>query len=299
MILPLRRRPLSPAQHLWLLRASILGVAAFIYVFSLLVRPTQFVAMFMAITGAVFVAGAGACIIGGLYWKRGTAAGAWAAMTTGMTLSVLGVVAKQVEPGVFVEQLDDAFWWGAIGLYLKEGLSGQELAFWAIVLAVAAYVGVSLLTPDPRIDMDRLLHRGAHALPGEAAASTARARSRTWLARLGIDPEFNRHDRLLAAVSVGWPLLWTVVLAVITAWNLVAPWPDRWWVRFWHVWLHVFVAGAAGVTLWFTIGGWRDMTWLFAHLRRFRANPADDGRVEHREFEGGGPGPGGTDAPLP
>ncbi|MHC4903140.1 MAG: sodium:solute symporter family transporter, partial [Planctomycetota bacterium] len=58
VILPFRRRPLSPRQHLWLLRLSILGVAVFIFLFSLLIKPTQFIAMFFAITGAVFVGGA-------------------------------------------------------------------------------------------------------------------------------------------------------------------------------------------------------------------------------------------------
>jgi SSS family solute:Na+ symporter len=60
VILPFRRRPLSPRQHLWILRVSILGVAVFIFLFSLLIKPTQFIAMFFAITGAVFVGGAGA-----------------------------------------------------------------------------------------------------------------------------------------------------------------------------------------------------------------------------------------------
>ena len=36
----------------------------------------------------MFVGGAGAVILGGLYWKRGTAHGAWAAMLT--VLGVLG-----------------------------------------------------------------------------------------------------------------------------------------------------------------------------------------------------------------
>ena len=36
--------------------------------------------MFLALTGAIFVGGAGSAIIGGLYWKRGTTAAAWTAM---------------------------------------------------------------------------------------------------------------------------------------------------------------------------------------------------------------------------
>ena len=72
VLLPFREKPLSPRAHLWALRASILGVALFIFCFSILIKPTQFIAMFFAITGAIFAGGSGAVIIGGLYWKRGT-----------------------------------------------------------------------------------------------------------------------------------------------------------------------------------------------------------------------------------
>jgi SSS family solute:Na+ symporter len=278
VVMPFRKRALSPRRHLWLLRLSILGVAVFVYCFSLLVKPTQFIAMFLAITGAVFVGGAGAAIIGGLYWKRGTAAGAWAAMITGMTLSGLGIVAKQTDAEVLVANLDGgAPWVWSAALYLKEGLTGQELTFWAIVMAVAAYVCVSLLTPDPRIDMDRVLHRDA--APPEKPAS--------WLERLGIDREFSGADKVVAAVSVGWPVVWTVLFVIVTVWNLLAEWPDSWWLGFWRVWTWVFVAGAAGVTVWFAIGGYKDVRYLFRELRRRRADPTDDGRVDHRAFEEG------------
>ncbi len=282
VVLPFRRRPLGTRRHLWLLRLSILGVAVFIYVFSLLVRQTQFIAMFTAITGAVFVAGAGAALIGGLYWKRATAAGAWAAMITGMTVAAGGIVAQQLEAEVFADMPRGLEWLGPPGLFLKVGLTGQELTFLACVLAVAAYVFVSLVTPDPRLDLDRLLHRGAHAVAGEGGPAERRARG--FWERLGIDPEFSGRDRIVAAVSVGWPLLWTALFLAVTAWNLVAEWPQAWWVRFWHVWTHVFLVGAAAVTVWFSVGGFRDLAYLFAQLRERRPDPADDRRVDHEEF---------------
>ena len=77
MVLPFRKKPLSPRAHLWLLRAAIFGVAIFAFLFSSWYEPTQYIAMFLALTGAVFVGGAGSAIIGGLYWKRGTTAAAW------------------------------------------------------------------------------------------------------------------------------------------------------------------------------------------------------------------------------
>jgi len=56
VVLPFRKTPFSPRAHLRWLRVSILGVAAFIFLFSIFIKPTQFIAMFFAITGAIFAA---------------------------------------------------------------------------------------------------------------------------------------------------------------------------------------------------------------------------------------------------
>ena len=53
-------------------------------------------------------------------------------------------------------------------------------------------------------------------------------------------------------------------------------------------------AGQSGRSLrksciWFTIGGFRDLRWMFAQLRRRTADPSDDGRIEHRDFESPSP----------
>ncbi|MEE2971972.1 MAG: hypothetical protein VX672_02515 [Planctomycetota bacterium] len=101
VVLPFRKRPLGRRAHLWLLRGSILGVAIFAFCFSLVYTENQYVSMFLALTGSIFVGGAGSAIIGGLYWRRGTTAGAWAAMVAGMTLATFGVVVKQL-PATFV-----------------------------------------------------------------------------------------------------------------------------------------------------------------------------------------------------
>ena len=54
VVQPLRGRPLSTRQHLWLLRFSIFGVAVFAFIFSMLWTPSQYVSMFLALTGAIF-----------------------------------------------------------------------------------------------------------------------------------------------------------------------------------------------------------------------------------------------------
>ena len=271
VVLPFRKKPLSPRTHLLLLRASILGVAVFIFFFSIFIKPTQFIALFFAITGAVFVGGAGSAIIGGLYWSRGTTRGAWAAMGTGMVLSATGIVVKQIDPALLARLAAELPWLGRPALYIKDDLTGQELTFIAMCSAAAAYILASLFGPRRETDMDRLLHRGEHAPAGE----------RNWLERLGIDREFTKGDRWVACASVAWPLAWTTLFLIVTAWNLFADVPDIWWLQFWRIWIWVFTGGAAAVTVWFTIGGFGDLRYLFRRLKDHVPDPTDDGRVVH------------------
>ncbi len=260
VILPFRKRSFTPRQHLWLLRASIFAVAVFIFGFSLLFRQTQYILMFFAITGAVFFGGAGSAIIGGLYWKRGTTAGAWGAMITGMTLSMGGFV--------FAKKLEEQW-----------GITSQEMTFIAMAMSVAVYVGVSLLGPRKEVDMDRLLNRGAHALADET--SVAYGEASTWPERLGLSREFTRGDRFITYVSLGWPVAWTLIFIGGTIYNFFSPVSAETWLRFWQGWTWVVLAASIAVVTWFSIGGAHDMVYLFRNLRR-RENALEDGRVPDR-----------------
>ncbi|MDD2710576.1 MAG: hypothetical protein PHV34_21565 [Verrucomicrobiae bacterium] len=95
VILPFRKKPFSPRQHIRLLRWCIAGVGVYAFIFGWLYQPTEYILMFFAITGAIF-SGAGAAIIGGLYWRKGTTAGAWCAMIAGSGLAVSGMTIQQI-----------------------------------------------------------------------------------------------------------------------------------------------------------------------------------------------------------
>ncbi|MBU0637617.1 MAG: sodium:solute symporter [Planctomycetes bacterium] len=261
VILPFRVKPLTPRQHIRMLRLSILAVAVFIFLVSLLFQHTQFIAMFCALTASVFVGGAGSVIIGGLYWDRGTTAAAWAAMATGMCAALAGIVIKQIQPAFF--------------------LTGQEMSFLAIVASVAVYVLVSLLGPRTAFNMDRLLHRGQYAIAGEATATWKDAR--TWWEKLGFSKDFTGGDRIVAYITLAWPLVWTVIFVVVTVYSLTVDVSATSWLAFWHGWTWFILACAILVTTWFTIGGYFDLRYLFRQLRTRAANPLDDGRVEHNE----------------
>lgn len=107
VIIPLRNKPFATKTHFLVLRLSILGVALFGFFFSLLFPMKDYILMFFALTGAIYLGGAGAVIIGGLYWRRGTTAAAWTALTIGTVLGFGGVVIQQCwEP--FIDAFMDA-----------------------------------------------------------------------------------------------------------------------------------------------------------------------------------------------
>ena len=87
VILPFRKKPFETRTQLRLLRLSVAGVGVFAFVFGLTYTMREYILMFWAITSAI-VSGAGACIVGGMYWKRGTPAGAWTAMTVGWVMAI-------------------------------------------------------------------------------------------------------------------------------------------------------------------------------------------------------------------
>jgi len=257
VLIPLRGRPLEPKRHLWVLRGSILFVAAFTFVFSLVFQQSQAIFLFFAITGAIFAGGSGAVIIGGLYWKRGTTAAAFTAMILGATIAVGGIVILQLQPSFPV---NGQWFWGI-----------------AMVAASVGYVAVSLLGKGGGADLDRLLHRGAHALPQDQVAATDLPPV-GWRA-LGMDREVSRRDRLIYLATYAWILLWAVVFVVGTVINLTRAVDEAAWARFWHAFLVVQLVAGTVVLLWFGSLGIRDLWRMLRALRGRERDATDDGFV--------------------
>ncbi len=283
VVLPLRQRPLSPEEHIRWLRISISLVAVFAFVFSLFFRQNDYILMFFSITGAIYLGGAGSVIVGGLYWKRGTTAGAWAAMLTGALLGGGGLLLQQVWPAV-VARLQA---WGMDSAWLtahhdKFPVNGQWMWFYAFSLAIVAYVVVSLLTCRMPFNMDRMLHRGAYAR-AEDRPVTAGVERRNWLDRyLGIDEEFTRGDRVLSYSVFAWTMFTFLIWLVATVVNLVPGW--QWsgagwalYFRYNGIWMPLVVGIITSI--WFSWGGVRDLVRLFRRLSALHRNTLDDGRV--------------------
>jgi SSS family solute:Na+ symporter len=261
VLVPLRKKPFGPRAHILVLRASMFGVALFAFLFGCLFHQTEYIQMWWSITAALYIGGAGAAIIGGLYWKKGTTAGAWTAMLTGSVLAGGGILLRQY--------YGDSF-----------PLNGQQISFFASLLAIFLYVTVSLATCREDYNMDRMLHRGKYAVPVPGAASEAPLRKITWGRLIGLDENFTRGDTWIAGSLFAWNMLWFVVFVIGCVWNLIAPWSIEGWSLFWHiaaVGLPVLIAVVTGI--WFTWGGLKDIRDLFRRLHQEKINHLDDGTV--------------------
>jgi len=264
VLVPLRRKPFSPQSHLLILRLSIVGVALFAFLFGCLFRQTEYIYMWWAVTCAIYVGGAGAAIIGGLYWKKGTAAGAWGSLLTGSTLSLGGILARQVYGDHFP-------------------LNGTQISFVAAISASIVYIVVSWLTCREDFNMDQMLHRGKYAKqqPSDEVQTEQPSKKIGWLGRvIGINEDFTRSDKWIAYGSIAWGFIWFGVFLIGTLWNVIAPWPVAVWSKFWHI----VAVGlpcpiALGTGVWFAWGGLRDMLDLFRNLRNVQVNHLDDGTV--------------------
>jgi SSS family solute:Na+ symporter len=279
VVMPFRRERLSEREHLRFLRWSILGVAVFIFFFSLLFQQSEYIFLFFAITGAIFAGGSGAVIIGGLYWKRGTAPAAWTALITGSTIAVGGILIHRLPEAMFASAphgLPALAQKGWVALHWLYNINGQQ--YWAVAMGASSllYVLVSL-AGRRTYDLDRLLNRGRYAIEGESRVVNA-APSRGFRI-LGMGREFTRGDRAIYIASYLHTAFWIVVFIIGTVYNLHHDVPDEAWARFWKVYFFIQVAVSLFVIVWFSVGGFRDISEMLRRLRVMRRDALDDGTV--------------------
>jgi len=256
--------------------------------------------MFFMITGAIWMGGAGPCIVGGLYWKRGTPTGAFAALIAGSSISVGTVIAQKtwvphiypwlessghlpgftrvlesvsrpLEPIVVWRVTPDEF-----------PITSPEAYFITLLLGIGLYVGLSMLTCKTPFNMERMLHRGEYHRQGEPQVEKVPLTLRNaFLKLLGIDSQYTKGDIILAwsvfIWSAGWGFGSFIVLCI---WNSISPWPNAWWVN-WFFIANIIIPGVIAVvsTVWFTIGGVVDLRRLFQRLDAKEEDLLDDGRV--------------------
>jgi SSS family solute:Na+ symporter len=279
VVLPFRKTHLTPEAHIRLLRFSILFIAVFAYFFGLSYRQTDYLLMYQVLTATIFTGGAGAAIVGGFYWRKGTTAGAYAGMITGSALACAGAIVQQFAhaPGVIAymgPRVTNA--WDQI-----HGLNGAWVSFFAMIAAVITYVGVSLLTCRQEFDLDRALHRGKWAVDesGNPLPPVPKP-PRSWKAILGIDPNFTRGDKVISISLFTWSMSFFAVFIIVSVWQVFWRWPTQWWTNYWYIVGILIPLGVTFITtVWFTIGGIHDIRRLFRTLAQTGRNELDDGTV--------------------
>lgn len=256
-VLPLRNKPFEPKQHIKYLKYSIFGVGVTIFILSVLFQQSEKIFLFMAVSASIFVGGSGAAIIGGLYWKRGTKAAAWSAMISGALISGFGIIINNV--------VDDF------------PVNGQWFWLIAMVTAGTVFILVSILGPGHVHNMDKLLHRGKYRVEGDAGIDDKPLRG--WKV-LGATKEFTRGDKIIYIATYGWAAAWTVVFIIGTIYNMTNDVSTEAWINFWKIYTWIYLVTAVFVTIWFTIGGIKDLKSMIIALRTNIRDHSDSGFVE-------------------
>lgn len=308
-LLPLRKTPWTPRQQIMRLRLAVCAIALGAFLFGNYFAQIDFVFMFLAITGALWNV-AGPVVTFGLYWRRGTTAGAFTAMLVGASVAIAAIFAQKLWVPALYPWIATHGWGPAVDSLLralssplepwvhweltpeKFPISSVEVGVFNNVFTMLLYLGVSLATCRQPFNLDRLLHRGAYADETERRRETIRV---PLLQRVvGIDGNYTRGDRALAWSVFAWSFGWCFCLCFLgnVAWHvlgakgLLPAQPDSWWGVYFFI-VNFCVAFAVGIvsTVWFGICSTRDLVRLFRDLdARERAgggqDAQDDGSVE-------------------
>jgi solute:Na+ symporter, SSS family len=265
IIVPLLKKPLEPKQHVRFLRMSCIGVAIFIFCFSLLYRQTEAIFMFFALTGAIYMGGSGAVLIGGLYWKRGTTLGAYGAMITGSSIAIGSFVLRQIWPTMTGHEFP---------------INSQWIYAITMIASVTAYVVLSL-SQNRIFNMDKMLHRAAFSENnGDIPKVPQKGRINRLFSYLGLSSAFTRWDKALFYMTFLWGFIWWSIFVCGSLYNLVFAVSDERWMKFWiaQSWI-TFVLGF-GFTIWFAVGGIRDIKAMLRDLADKIRDYTDDGFIQ-------------------
>jgi solute:Na+ symporter, SSS family len=173
-------------------------------------------------------------------------------------------------------------------------LNGAQISFFATLISITLYVGVSLLTCRQDYPINKMLHRDEPP-SGPDGRPVIIKKPWTFARIVGIDENFSRGDKWITGSLFLWSVGWFGVMLIGTAWNLlgqtgwvpwIKPWTNDAWLGFWHVTaigLPILVTVVTG--LWFSWGGIHDIRALFRSLRVYRIDDSDNGTVrDHKPF---------------
>ena len=302
VVVPLCGKPLKPEQHIRGIRLVSVGVGVFFFCGSYFMSQLDYINLFVTLMTSIWLGGCAPVMIFGLYSRFGTTAGAFTSLIAGMVMAAGGVLIQRnwadtvypfldandlaVAVGNALETLSGPFNpWIVVKLdAVKCPLNSYEFYFLTMIVTVVLYCAVSYLTCKEPFNLDRMLHRGKYAIDGTKKYKLHWSLREFFANVIGITPEYTRGDRVIAWSLFGYSFVYSFCLAFlgVLLWNLFSPWPLEWWGHyFFVVQLAVPLVLAAVTTVWFGIGGVRDLFRLFRDLEsRTSVNDLDNGVVE-------------------
>lgn len=301
VVLPLKKKPFTPKQHLWCIRIVAIGIGVIFLFGSTFMSQMDYINLFVTIMCNMWLGGCGPVLIFGLYSRFGTTAGAWASLVSGMVLSIAGNLLQRNWAGVVYPWLARHNWVEPVGNFLETvsrplnpiviwkispeqfPINSYEIALMTTLFTLALYCIVSWLTSKEPFNLERMLHRGIYSEDGQEKPKISWTWKNVFSRIIGITPEYSKGDRCLAWMvflySFGYQFFLLFVLTIV--WNIFSPWPIQWWSKYYFITLLAVPSIISLITVfWFGIGGVRDMIRLVADLKKRVVNNLDDGRVE-------------------
>ena len=302
IIVPLQKSPMTPRTHILVVQILNVLVCVFFFFGSLYMTQLDYINLYFTVVASIWSGGAGAVVIGGLYSRFGTTAGAYASILTGAVISGGGMLVQRnwpdhvypfldrlgLIPGLsrVLETLSGPFepWilWRMSAV--KFPINSTEIMFLAMILSITMYCLVSWLTCRRPFNLERMLHRGKYADKGEVKHFEKWTFRSAFKKIIGITPDYTFGDKCIAYGTFIWSfgISFGVFYVGTIIWNSFYRWPINWWG--WRLFiLSVVVSCIIAIisTVWFMIGGIIDMRQMFRDLAaRKEINDLDNGMVD-------------------
>ena len=301
VILPFFKKPPTPNQHIWLLRIVSIGIGVFYCFGSLFMAQLDYINLFVTIMTMMWMGGCGPVMVFGLYSRFGNTCGAFASLISGMVLALGGILVQRNWADIVYPFLHVRGWDGPIGRFLetvsaplnpyvvwkmdpvKFPINSYEIYLVTMLITLAIYCSVSLLTQKEPFNLDRMLHRGIYSDGGQVKVPEKMTFRKILDKMVGINSEYTLGDRVIA-----WSVFWysfvyyfLICFVLVVIWNLVSPWPVEWWGTYFFIKTLLVPSIVAFIsTFWFGIGGAIDLFRLFRDLEHREADVLDNGQVD-------------------
>ena len=133
---PLTGGALDGQAQIRVTRIGVVLIGVFLLVWGVWHELPESVWNYMAVTGTIYLSGAGVALLGGIYWKRASTVGALAAFTGGL-VSIIGLFTEQIN-----ERLENT------GSGFE--ITSPMLGLFNYIFCAVLFIAFSLLFPDRR-----------------------------------------------------------------------------------------------------------------------------------------------------